>query len=79
MQGIYLTHDKSSVLYINFSLFHSHQHSFTFIFQSLDVIFYLFFLQPHNDGKYVFDIGCEQHGHYEYIEKVKNEQNQLEQ
>lgn len=28
------------------------------------------FLQPFGKGKYVFDIGCEQHGEYIHIEQV---------
>lgn len=61
-------------------LFVSFPSTFIYFYISIISCYFLFiFLQPHNDGKYVFDIGCEQHGHYEYIEKVKNEQNQLEQ
>lgn len=31
----------------------------------------IFFFQPLGKGKYVFDIGCEQHGEYIGIEQVK--------
>ena len=35
------------------------------------VVFYILFSQPEGKGKYVFDIGCQQHGEYIPIEQVR--------
>ena len=68
------THTPFSFTTIDFSPLHSNPLFFPIVeFRQLHSLLTLLFIisQPQGKGKYLFDIGCEQHGQYVPVEQVR--------